>query len=415
MFDNDLLVAFGVMAILFLRQIVILKQPNKINYAPLMIGIGAISSIVHFMIYSDATDVVLLIRESFFPLLVAFILFIIMNILHQTQQSIYAKTQERFTTVLVKEISQLKSFIVELEKRMDISQKNSIQTQEEIRKQFVDDIKALDTIEANQKHFLEKLAHVEKWQDELKKSLEYFSKEQLPQLDDVVHKHIDILRISEQDHYNKLQDLLKKALQSRFEIADDIQELNAKIDSLKGVAKGASNTIVKESTQKLTAIIKDFENEIVLLKSNAGVMLTSLSEGETTLLNIRTQSELIMKQMVLSSKKMDELAQKNNAIKDVFSEVKVLLDDVEAVKSDYVKSQSQLFQLTKELKANSDEEINTIALKLNELSFEISQKIEKSLQDLHQHYHIVGDDVSKKANLLAKKAQVKKGYTDLEN
>jgi len=415
MFANDLLAAFGLMAILFLRQIVILKQPNKINYAPLMIGIGAVSSIVHFMIHPDTNDFVLLMRESLFPLLVAFILFIIMNILHQTQQSMHARTQDKFTTTLVQEISQLKSFILELEKRMDASQQDTIQTQEDIRNKFVDDIKALDTIQSNQEKFLEKFANVEKWQDDLKQSLNYFSEEQLPQLDDVVHKHIDILRISEQDHYNKLQDLLKKAVESRFDIADDIQELNAKIDSLKDVANDVSNAIVKESTQKLTAITKDFENEIMLLKSNAGVMLTSLSEGETTLLNIRSQSELIMKQMILSSKKMDELSQKNSGLIDIFSQVKFLLDDVEAIKSDYVKSQSQLSQLTKELQNNSDEELTKIADKLNKLSLELSQKIEKSLDELHQHYHIVGDDVSNRANLLAKKAQLQKGYSDLDS
>lgn len=415
MFTNDLLVAFSVMALLFLRQIVILKQPNKINYAPLMIGIGAVSSIIHFMIHPDSSDFILLMRESLFPLLVAFILFIIMNILHQMQQSMHARTQDEFTSILVQEISQLKNFILELEKRMDTSQQETIQTQEEIRKKFVNDIKSLDTIQSNQEKFSEKFANVEKWHDDVKKSLNYFSEEQLPQLDDVVHKHIDILRISEQDHYNKLQELLKKAVESRFDISDDIQELNVKVDALKDVADDVSNAIVKESTQKLTLIIKDFENEIMLLKSNAGVMLTSLSEGETTLANIRSQSELIMKQMILSSKKMDELSQKNSGLIDIFSQVKFLLDDVEAIKSDYVKSQSQLSQLTKELQNNSDEELTTIADKLNKLSLELSQKIDKSLDELHQHYHIVGDDVSNRANLLAKKAQLQKGYSDLDS
>ncbi|MCK9492223.1 MAG: hypothetical protein M0Q24_09035, partial [Sulfurimonas sp.] len=74
MFDNDLLLAFVFMAILFLRQISILKHPNKINYAPLMIGVGAISSVVHFIIHPDVTNVILLLRESFLPLLVSLLL-----------------------------------------------------------------------------------------------------------------------------------------------------------------------------------------------------------------------------------------------------------------------------------------------------------------------------------------------------
>src|SRR6056300_1372185 len=97
MFGNDLLLSFAFMTILFLRQIYILKQPNKINYAPLMLGIGLISSIVHFIIHPEAQNFVLLLRESFFPLLVSLLLFIVMNILHQTQESENSKAHKKFT------------------------------------------------------------------------------------------------------------------------------------------------------------------------------------------------------------------------------------------------------------------------------------------------------------------------------
>jgi len=87
MYESDLLLAFSFMALLFLRQISILKQANKINYAPLMVGIGAISSIVHFIIFPDQKEISLLLRESLLPLLVSLLLYIVMNILHQTQQT----------------------------------------------------------------------------------------------------------------------------------------------------------------------------------------------------------------------------------------------------------------------------------------------------------------------------------------
>jgi len=35
MFDSDILLAFAFMGLLFVREIVIIKRPNKINYAPL--------------------------------------------------------------------------------------------------------------------------------------------------------------------------------------------------------------------------------------------------------------------------------------------------------------------------------------------------------------------------------------------
>lgn len=150
MFEADMLLAFIFMALLFLRQVAILKKPNKINYAPLMLGIGAISSVIHFIVLPDTSDVILLLRESFIPLLVSLLLYIVMNILHQTQLSENARAQNEFSRVLVGEISQLKEFILELENRMYIAHQEERGAQEEIRQKFKDDIKALDAIKLNQ-------------------------------------------------------------------------------------------------------------------------------------------------------------------------------------------------------------------------------------------------------------------------
>jgi ABC-type transporter Mla subunit MlaD len=404
MFDTDLLIAFGLMAVLFLRQIVILKQPNKINYAPLMIGIGALSSIIHFMIHPDSHDILLILRESFLPLLIALFLYIIMNILHQTQQSMHTKIQDQFIQVLVREINELKSFILELEKRMAASQSENIKTQEEIRQTFIEDIAALDSIKDNQVKFLQKFEELEEWHADVNKSFNYFSQTQLPELDDVVHKHIDILRISEQDHYNKLQDLLKKALENRVDITEDIKEVNEKLESIKDTSDSIATTIIQKTLNNIATISKAFENEILLLKSNAATISTTLSENETLMQNIKSQSEMIMKQMILSSKKMDELEKKNSGLSDVFHQAKSLLDEVEAVKSDYVKAQSQLNTLASSLQKSIEEEHE-----------KLREKIDTSLEELHKHYHIVGEDVTKNANLLAKKAQVQKGYTELDS
>ena len=102
----------------FLRQISIYKEPNKINYAPLMIGIGAISATLHFITHPEATQTLLVLKESLFPILVSLILFFIINILHQTQVSDDAKMQQEFTKALIEELRELKEFSAELEKRM---------------------------------------------------------------------------------------------------------------------------------------------------------------------------------------------------------------------------------------------------------------------------------------------------------
>jgi archaellum component FlaC len=410
MFATDLLLAFAFMAMLFLRQIAILKQPNKINYAPLMIGIGTISSLVHFIINPESTDSLLLIRESIFPLLVALLLYIVMNILHQTQIAQTARTQEEFVKELVTEIIDLKKFILEIETKMITAQERDRNSQEEIRTKFKEDIKALDTIQLNQAKFIDKLDKMEDWSKEVTKGFEYFSEVQLPELDNVVHKHIEILRVAEQDHYNKLTSLLECAVKSREDMSEDIEDLKESIYSIKTVSKEIANSITKDTLQQLSGITKAFENQVIALKSHTEGVTISLQEGEKTLEAIKTQSEIIMKQMVLSSSKMKELQGQNSELTDIYSTLKEIIQDVEAVKSDYVKSQAQLSSISKELVDSKDEQILQIRQKIETLSKSVSKEISESLEKLHEHYHIAGGKITQSIQMLAKRAQMKSGY-----
>lgn len=414
MFANDILLAFFVMALLFVRQVWILKRPNKINYAPLMIGIGAIASVLHFILHPDPSDVILLLRESFIPLLISLLLYIVMNILQQTQQSQQAKMQEEFTRVLVSEVTSLKKFMTDLEARMILSQQEDQQVREEVRKKFQEDIQALDAIQVNQATFAKRIDEMQAWHEEVSKGFAHFTEVQLPGLDDVVHKHIDILRVSEQDHFNKIQTTLNKAVESRCDIADDIDELKKKLGSMKNISDEIAHAITKHTLQQLSGVTKAFESQIVTLKSHSEGVRTSLLEGETTLAKIRQQSELIMKQMVLSAKKMDELESQNSGLHDIYSTVKEIIVDIEAIRADYIKAQSQLSHISKEISDTKDEQLQVMQKKIDTLNMELRIKIDESLEKLHEHYHITSGELSESVQLLAKQAQLKKsGYGDV--
>ncbi len=400
MLHNDLIIAFIVLGILFLRQIVILKRPNKINYAPLILGIGAIASVVHFIIHTQNADVILLVKESFFPFLFALILYVIMNIVHQTQQSQLAKTQEEFIKTLLQQMNQLKNFLLEIEKRIAISHSEDRNAQEEIREKFKEDIKALDAIQLNQTKLIDKFEMMETMSKDVSKSFNYFSEVKLPELDDIVHRHIDILRVAEQEHYKKLQSLLNEALDSRCNFTDGVNELKSKLDTLKLIAGEVSQDIVSQTSTKLSALTKAFENEILLLKSHASSMDITLSESENRLVNVKNQSEMIIKQMILSAKNMHELESKTGELSKIFSQFSNLIKEIEAIKSDYVKSQSQLGNILKTLESSTADEL----CKMNE-------KLEK----LSDNYAKINSDKAQNVNLLAKKAQLKKGYNDLNN
>ncbi|MEN4052353.1 MULTISPECIES: hypothetical protein [Sulfurimonas] len=404
MFDIDLLISLGFMALLFLRHVAILKKPNKINYAPLMIAIGTIASLIHFIIHPDPFNVILLVRESFMPLLVAMILYIVMNILNQTKESQSAKLHDEFTKILVREITQLKEFILELESRMTEYSEEDRKIQQEIQEKFQNDIKALDVIQANQIEFTKKFEKIEAYNENVNKAFSYFSEVEMPELNERLNKHIELLRVTEQDHYNKLTDLLKKAGESRYDIAEDIESLKSMLESMKQLSESVSKTIVEKTAAKLTSLTQEFEGQIVSLKLHAEGIKTALYEDENVLSGIRTQSEMIMKQMRLSANQMDELEKKNTSLVNVYGDMETLVQDIEKIKADYVKAQSQLTQLSSALQKAKEQS-----------SEEIKEMLEDFLEKLDQHYNKTHENITESVKMMAKKAQLQKGYTQLDD
>jgi len=412
MFDIDLLLAFLFMVLLFLRQISILRQPNKINYAPLMIGIGAISSVIHFIIHPTSTDVILLLRESFFPLLVALLFYIVMNILHQTRQRETQMLQSEFTKALISQVTQLKEFVSELETKMVLNQQEDRQAQEDIREKFKKDIKTLDNIKINQDRFIEKFDEMENWHKNVSKEFEYFTNTQMPELDNVVHKHIDILRVAEQEHYNKLKDILQKAVENRYDMSKDIDELKTNLSSMKSISDDIAKSITKHTLEQLSGVTQAFQKQMEDLKAHSEGVRTSLYEGESRLSGIKEQSEIIMKQMILSSKKMQELQTQNSGLHDIYSTIRSLVIEVEDVKADYMNSKTQLSSIAQDIRTSEAEQIDAMMVKIESMSEILTKKIDESLEQLHHHYHIADEDITQSVQLLTKQAKLKNGYGD---
>lgn len=412
MFSNDIIVSFIFMFILFLRQISILKQPNKINYAPLVVGIGIIGSIFHFIVHPEQQNFILLSREAAFPFLVSLLLFMVMNIMHQTVESEQKRVRHEFTKALIDQISQLKKYTSELEMKMNESQRSHVEAHQELRDKFKEDIKTLDSIKANQNIFLEMFDEMKVINVDVKKAFNNFTDVQMPSLDNVVHKHIDMIRISEQDHYNKLSSAIEEVVSSRSEVSKDLDEVKRSLLKIQGISKDISDSIVTNAISKMAGISKVFENQLSTLKSHSESLNTALYESESKIDTISKESEVLLQQMSLSSHKMEEMQEQSSVLNDVFSKLKPLISDIEVLKADYVKAQAQLSLLAHELRDSQEDDINSVKEQMEELIVILTGKIDNSLEKLHEHYHIANEDLSKSVQMLTKKAQIQKGYGD---
>jgi chromosome segregation ATPase len=222
------------------------------------------------------------------------------------------------------------------------------------------------------------------------------------------------LRISEQDHYNQIKITLEKIMDSKDDVSTEISELTNSLQSIKNISDSISKSIVKNTLQQLSSVTIEFEKQIVHLKSHTEGINTSLSEGEDKLNKIRQESELIMKQMSLSAKKMDEIEKQNSGLHNIYETIKELMKEIEIIKVDYVRSQAQLSLISKEFQLAENEQIDEMKIQIENLSETLAQRIDDSLKKLHEHYHIADDDISQSVQLLAKRAQIQKGYSQLD-
>ena len=411
MFSSDLIVTFFFIVLLFIRQIFVIKQPRKINYAPLVLGIGILGSLTHFIITPERVHFILLIKESLFPLFVALLLYLIINVIQQTQK---AQEEQKIGEMLnnnIYEILNLKDFVYTLEKRIILLMQENKREQEIIKEHFKNGLKTFEIMKKNQELMLERFDIVEIWQKNVNDLLDDFTHTKVPEFDDVIHKHIDILRVAEQDHFNKLKLEIEKYAPTQIDVENDIKELKQNMVEIKNLGDVIAKSITKHILHQLSDIIKEFESQVSHLKSHTEAVTTSLAEGENFLHNIKLQSEMIMKQMRLSSDKMEVLQSQNDKLYNSYDVVKDLIHDIETVRKEYLQSKITLSDMIDTFYHTEKEEIQQIKSEIMTLMELLSQKIEASIKQLQEHYHITDTTLPQSVQILSQKNKVLQEYT----
>ena len=373
MLEPDLIISYILMAFFFLRQIMILKRPKKINYSPLILGIGAIFALVHFMLYFVQTNLTVVLKESFSSLLVSLLLYVIMNVLHQAQKNDEEQSQREFSSSMASKISQMKEYIGMLEDKIAELRDDEHHSLFGIREDIKNDLLAQKLIQTNQDTFMHKLEDVLEQQNKVLKTLQ-----QLPEFDQIMHNHIDILRIAEQDHFNRIKKAFDQANANRCDIKDEIVEIKQEMHQLKSLSKDVAKKIVD----------------------------AALSEGENILGNARSKSEMLLKQIVLSSNNMKILEENSRSLSVIYLPIKNLISEIESIKSDYNLAHSELGNLAELLTTTQVEQLEIMKIKVEELSEKLVEKIDASLLKLHAHYHIASSELSPTVSELTKKAKL---------
>lgn len=395
------------MGILFVRQIMILRESSKINYAPIILGIGVAGGLVHFIIYPQEIDFILLFRESLLSVLVGTTFYIVLNILNQIQTT---DEEDSYHNDILNRIDELKNVVSNLENRIALFTKNEQKVQNEVNEKLKIDIETLKEIEQNQMKFLDKFDQFSILYEDISLSFRNFTELQIPELDTIVHKHIDILRVANQDHYNHLKADLNTIVTSRTEIFKESKDLKRNFSDIKNLSDDIANSIKKSTMQQFREFTQLLDTQVVSLHNHTKAVLTKLQSSETILADIKEHSEIVNKQMDLSSTKMDEFEKYKNSIVEIYAVSRKLTLDIELIKADYIKSQMKLEMIAGDFKLSESEQLEAMQQQIVSLSDVLSAKIENSLSKLHQHYHIADEEITQSVHKLSQRSKLQNGY-----
>jgi hypothetical protein len=266
------------MSLLFLRHTSVYKDPTKINYTPVVLGLGFIGALLHFIL-SPSVDINI-IKESLLSLTVGILLSAVMSVMNQSVSVMNTYAIRLRIHEIGDEIKALSSSLMTLKDRIDLVTQMESSTHEQIRAVFKDEFDALHAIQANQNLSITKIESLLLHQDTAMKKFEEFTLSELPSLDHVVHRHIDLLRISEQDHFNQLKNVARLSSDEQKEIYEQLQELRTLVIQITHQRTPEHTVAVLQ--KELDRILHDFSHHIQTLGVKSESIVTALLENDAT-------------------------------------------------------------------------------------------------------------------------------------
>lgn len=405
-----MIVILVLLSLLFLRQFAIYKQPSKINYAPLLIVIGVGGSLIHLMLHPHSEDVILLLRESAIPIFVSLLMYFILNILNQTQHSSAVLEEVVLRKQFLQDMRVVKDEVIYLNEKIATLNSSDDNSFESVRSVFKEDISALHVIQDNQKLFIHKFEDIMNRQQDGVKKFEEFSDIKMPEFDDIIHRHIEMLRIAEQDHFNKIKSALDSNENQKCNLNETLNGMHSSISSLQHSSSDVANKIVEKTSTNLKSTFNEYESYLHRLHSQSETLSTSINENESLLSNLKEQSEVLVQQMVLVSKKMDHIYSSTQQMSDINIHIDKLAQHVNRLEQESLSIKSEINEFSKQLVRTKDEDIERRNRELEKLSIALNSKIDMTLEKLYEQYHLAQNDISSTVQELASRSKIAKTY-----
>lgn len=397
------------MLLLFLRHISVYKDRNKINYTPVVVAIGFIAGLLHFVILGDGEGWLLALRESLLTVIVGSILSTIMSVMSQTQSASNQQADNLRIESIQEDVALLQNLFGSINASLSRVTQMENTTHEQLKNIFKEEIEALGSILSNQKFFIQKMESMIAQQQSAQKKFEEFTLNELPSLDNVVHRHIDLLRISEQDHFNQLKIAIKSTNEEKKEHYEELLRIQSSLDKLQ--KSHSIEGVVGILEHEFPRIIAEFSRHIQTIASKAESIVTTLLENETILRGSRDQSELIMHQMVLSSNQMREMSHTTKDLNESLRPLGVLFGSAESLFNEFLVAKSKLSELITTLESYEKQEHRALCEHLEHVANTAIVQMETFIEKIEQFEPLHHPVSPKEVQELAHKVKLHQSYS----
>ncbi len=410
MFDVENMVVIALMALLFLRQFAVFKQVSKINYAPLVLILGVLGTLLHLMMDSQG-EFFLVLREALLPLLISLVLYLILNILNQTQHSSRTLQQEELKTQVLRDIDEIKQDILALnEREYHLDNIHSDTDTEHLKKAFKEDVAVLKEVRQNQEIFMKIFEENMKRYNKSMQGFEEFTKTKMPEFDAIIHRHIEILRIAEQDHFNQIKEALEYYKSTHQTLHADINTINKALRDIKNMHTAKADKMVEQASLELQRLFSSYETRVSHLQSQSETLEMGMSENELLLERLKERSESLIGQIALISKKMDTMVQATQTLPNLDFFVETLAAQRHDIQEEIIIFKEEVTTFKELVDTSKNEHEQALEDAIGMLANALNEKVDQAITKLYEHYFSLQNSNASTMKELASRSKIQKTY-----
>jgi len=404
-----------VVLFLFWRQIMIFKMRQKINYAPLVIIVGLVSSISLFIFSASTQDLKPDIQYALMPLLISLIFYIPMYLMHQVRINDKKFQEEENDRQLRTFLKYIQEYFTILDEKLSSIERTDEKTLEAVQLTLKNELSVFSKLSSGQESLSAKIENMFVQEERVLLDIKKFLDKDMHDLDTVVHRHIDILRISEQDHFHKISKMLTNMNDDKgtVEISHTLKNLSLRLEKLETSVQKSTDGLVLEVRNGLHSALLSMKKDLNDAKQLSETLYLSTQEYEMKLQELHKQASLLLQKSDTIHESMEDTYTQTQKVRPIYTSLNELIGRLMDIYAEYKQAKKELQYLAKDLGTAEERHFELMDKKIDDLGIDIHAKIEASLRELQEHYHIADKEVSNTVKTLAAKAQLQKSYSEL--